>query len=116
MGLGEAPHFTYADGWMWALTDQTPEKEQLALELVEYLSEDEFLAPWIEEAGYLPTRRLTTDGEADESVTSVVEASQPIPSVDTLTRLGPSMQEALIRVLNGEQPEEVARSIIEDIR
>ena len=116
MGLGEAPHFTYADGWMWALTDQTPEKEQLALELVEYLSEDEFLAPWIEEAGYLPTRRLTTDGDADESVTSVVEASQPIPSVDTLTRLGPSMQEALIRVLNGEQPEEVARSIIEDIR
>ena len=112
MGLGEEPHFTFSDGWMWALTGQAPENQQLAMDLAQYLTEDEFLAPWIADAGYLPTHRITTSDQVDTTVQDVIQASQPLPSADVVATLGPLMQEAVTRVLNGEQPEAVARDII----
>lgn len=115
MGLGEDPHFTFSNGWMWALTGQTPEKQQLAMDLAEYLTEDEFLSPWITDAGYLPTRRITNSEQVDETVQDVIQAAQPTPSADVVAVLGPLLQEAVIRVLNGEQPEAVARSVIEKL-
>ncbi len=115
MGLGEEPHFTFSKGWMWSLTGQTPEKQQLAMDLAEYLTADEFLAPWVTDAGYLPTRRITTSEQVDETVQDVIQASQPAPSADVVAVLGPLLQEAVIRVLNGEQPEAVARSVIEKL-
>jgi ABC-type glycerol-3-phosphate transport system substrate-binding protein len=115
MGLGEEPHFTFSDGWMWTLSSETPEKQQLALELAEYLSADEFLAPWTLEAGYLPTHRINTPDQVDETVLDVIQASFPVPSADVISVLGPLMQEAVISVLNGEQPETVARSVIEKL-
>ena len=116
MSLGEENHYTFTNGWLWAIPGQTPEQQQLSLELAEYLTQDEFLVPWTKEAGYLPTRRLSGIEPVDETVTAVIDAAQPIPSADTIQVLGPLMQEAVIRVLNGEEPEAVARSIIEKLR
>jgi ABC-type glycerol-3-phosphate transport system substrate-binding protein len=115
MSLGEEPHFTFSDGWMWALTGQTTEKQQLAMELAQYLTADEFLTPWVTETGYLPTRLVNTSDQADETVQDVIQASRPIPSAEVMTVLGPLLQEAVNRVLNGEQPEAVARSVIEKL-
>jgi ABC-type glycerol-3-phosphate transport system substrate-binding protein len=116
MGLGEEPHFTFSNGWMWTLTGQTPEKQQLAMELAEYLTMDEFLSPWVTDAGYLPTRRITSSEQVDETVQDVIQASQTIPSADVVAVLGPLLQEAVTRVLNGEQPEAVARTVIEKLQ
>jgi ABC-type glycerol-3-phosphate transport system substrate-binding protein len=116
MSLGEESYYTFATGWVWALTSQTGENQELAVELAEYLTEDEFLAAWLEETGYLPTRALTVEGEVDETINAVIEASYPLPSEDTLNALGPLMQQALVRVLNGEQPQAVARSVVEELR
>ena len=116
MSQGEEAYFTFATGWMWSLTSQTGENQQLSIELAEFLTEDEFLAPWTEETGYLPTHVFTENGEIDEAVTAVIEASHPAPSADTMLVLGPALRDALIRVLNGEQPEAVARSVVEDLR
>ena len=116
MGLGEEPHFTFSNGWMWALTGQTPEKQQLAMDLAEYITADEFLSPWVTDAGYLPTRRITSSEQADETLQDVIQASQPTPSADVVAALGPLLQDAVTRVLNGEQPEAVARSVIENLR
>lgn len=115
MGLGEEPHFTFSNGWTWALTGQTPEKQELARDLAEYLTADEFLSSWVTDAGYLPTRRTTNAEQADETVQDVIQASQPMPSADVVAALGPLLQEAVTRVLNGEQPEAVARSVIEKL-
>ena len=115
MGLGENPHFTFSNGWMWALTGQTPEKQQLAMDLAEYLTADEFLSPWITDAGYLPTRLITNSEQVDETVQDVIQAAQPAPSADVVAVLGLLLQEAVIRVLSGEQPEAVARSVIEKL-
>jgi ABC-type glycerol-3-phosphate transport system substrate-binding protein len=115
MGLGEEPHFTFSDGWMWALTDQTPEKQQLTMDLAQYLTTDEFLARWVTETGYLPTHRVSTADQADATIQDVIQASLPLPSAEVVATLGPLMQEAVTRVLNGEQPEAVARSVIEKL-
>jgi ABC-type glycerol-3-phosphate transport system substrate-binding protein len=116
MGLGVEPHFTFSNGWMWAFTGQTPEKQQLAAELAAYLTADDFLSTWTTQAGYLPTHRPGASDQVDEIVLSVIQASQPLPSADVVSILGPLLQEAVTRVLNGEQPEAVARSVIEKLQ
>ena len=113
-GLGDLP-FAYATGWVWALAGSDPEKQQLAVELAEYLVAEDFIAEWTRATGYLPTRpSIVEDG--DRTLTAIIESAHPIPSRDVLAVVGPLMQEALTRVLNGEQPEDVAASIVEKLR
>jgi multiple sugar transport system substrate-binding protein len=113
-GLEEIP-FSYATGWVWALAGSDPENQQLAVELAEFLVAEDFLAEWTRETGYLPTRPSIVK-EGDRTLTAILESAHPIPSRDVLAVLGPLMQEALTRVLNGEQPEDVAVSIVEKLR
>ena len=113
-GLGDLP-FSYATGWVWALAGSDPEKQQLAVELAEFLVAEDFIAEWTRATGYLPTRpSIVEDG--DRTLTAILESAHPIPSRDVLAVVGPLMQEALTRVLNGEQPEDVAASIVEKLR
>jgi multiple sugar transport system substrate-binding protein len=113
-GIGEIP-FSYATGWVWALAGSEPEKQQLAVQLAEFLVAEDFIAEWTRATGYLPTRPSIVE-EGDRALTAIIESAQPIPSRDVLAVLGPLMQEALTRVLNGEQPEDVAASIVEKLR
>ena len=46
----------------------------------------------------------------------VIQAAQLAPSNEVFLALGPLMQEAIARVLDGEQPEAVARSVIEKLK
>jgi len=48
-------------------------------------------------------------------MTAILESAQLIPSNEVISVLGPLMQDALVRVLNGEKPEVVAASIIEQL-
>ena len=113
-GLDQVP-FSYATGWVWALAGADPENQQLAVELAEYLVDDNFLAQLTSETGYLPTRPSTVE-TSDRTMTAILESAHPLPSNDVLVALGPLMQEALTRVLNGEPPEEVVGSILETFR
>jgi multiple sugar transport system substrate-binding protein len=110
-GLDQAA-FSYATGWVWALAGAEPETQQLAAELAEYLVAEGFIAEMTRLTGYLPTRPSIVD-EGDRTMTAVLESAHPIPSSDVLAVLGPLMQEALTRVLNGEEPEDVAASVID---
>ena len=105
-----APH-AFANGWMWALAGSEPEKQQIAVELAEYLIDDVFLNEWIREAGYLPTR-LSQNTE----VNGILESAQAIPSNDAIAVLGPIMNQALSRVLNGEQIEVIVRDALEQVK
>lgn len=115
MGL-DVDHLTFATGWVWALTSQKPEMQALSLELAEYLMAEDFLPRWISETGYLPTYPASVTGPAGESVTPVIQAAQLAPSDELMQALGPLMQEAILRVLDGEQPDVVARSIVEKLK
>jgi ABC-type glycerol-3-phosphate transport system substrate-binding protein len=113
-GLGELP-LSYATGWVWALAGADPENQQLAVELAEFLVADEFLGELTRETGYLPTRPSIVE-QGDRTMTAILESARPAPSSDVLAILGPLMQEALVRVLNGEPPEDVAVSVSERLR
>jgi ABC-type glycerol-3-phosphate transport system substrate-binding protein len=113
-GLSEVS-FSYATGWVWALAGANPENQQLAVELAEYLVADEFISEWTRLTGYLPTRPSSVE-EDDRTMTAILESAHPIPSNDVLAILGPLMQEAVTRVLNGEQPEDVAASVVEKLK
>lgn len=113
-GLGELP-YSYATGWVWALAGAAPENQQIAVELAEFLVADDFLGELTRETGYLPTRPSMVE-EGDRTLTAILESAHPIPSSEVLAILGPLMQEALTRVLNGEPAEDVAGSVIERLR
>jgi multiple sugar transport system substrate-binding protein len=113
-GLTEEP-FAYATGWVWALAGSNPENQQLAVELAEHLVATDFIGEWTRETGYLPTRPSTLQ-EENRSIMAILDSAHPIPSNDVLAVLGPLMQEALTRVLNGEQPEAVAESVVQKLR
>jgi len=104
------PH-VFANGWVWALAGADSENQQVAMELAEYLSADDFLSEWASEMNYFPTRI-----SQDEEMNAIFESAQAIPSNDVLAILGPLMQEALTRVLNGEQAAVVAGSVIEKLK
>ena len=108
--LNGTPH-TFAPGWIWALAGSDPENQQVATELAEYLIADEFIGNWLEKTGYLPTR-LSQDVE----VNAILESAQLMPANDVLLVLGPIMNQALIRVLNGDQVESVVRSVMEQVQ
>jgi ABC-type glycerol-3-phosphate transport system substrate-binding protein len=114
LGLDETP-YSFSTGWMWALAGSDTEKQALAVELAEYLVADEFIGEWTRESGYLPTRPSSVD-EEDPILTALIESAQPLPSNEVLSVLGQLMQDALIRVLNGEQPEDVAASVVETLQ
>jgi ABC-type glycerol-3-phosphate transport system substrate-binding protein len=113
-GLDEMS-FSYSTGWVWALAGADPENQQLAVELAEFLVEEDFLAEWTRATGYLPTRPSIVQ-EGDRTTTAILESANPIPPNDVLAVLGPLMQDALTRVLNGEQPEDVAASVVDTLR
>jgi ABC-type glycerol-3-phosphate transport system substrate-binding protein len=108
-GLDEVP-FSYATGWVWALAGSNPENQQLAVQLAEHLVAENFIGEWTRATGYLPTRPSTVE-ENDRTMAAILESAHPIPSNEVLAILGPLMQEALTRVLNGEKPEVVAESV-----
>jgi ABC-type glycerol-3-phosphate transport system substrate-binding protein len=113
-GIEDVP-FSFATGWVWALAGSNPENQQLAVELAEYLVEAEFIGEWTRATGYLTTRPSTLE-ESERTMAAILESAHPIPSNDVLAVLGPLMQEALTRVLNGEQPEAVAESVVQKLR
>jgi len=113
-GLDEAS-YSFATGWMWSLAGSNAENQALAVELAEYLIADEFLGEWTRAAGYLPTRPSSVDGQ-DPTLAALIESAKPIPSNDVLSVLGQLMQDAMIRVLNGERPAVVAGGVVDSIK
>jgi ABC-type glycerol-3-phosphate transport system substrate-binding protein len=113
-GLDEMS-FSYATGWIWALAGTNAENQQLAVELAEYLVAEDFLEEFTQETGYLATRPSIVE-QGDRTMTAILESAHPVPARDVLAVLGPLMQEALTRVLNGEAPEDVAGSVVEKLR
>lgn len=119
LGLDNA-HYSLGDGWVWALAGSSVENQPLAVEMASYLVDSGFMSEWTRASGVLPTRPQALDGwEGDElkvSINEVLQSAHPIPPKDVMSVVGPLLQGALIRIFNGEQPEAVARSVIEDLK
>ena len=112
--------YSLGDGWVWALAGSHADNQHLAVELASYLVEGDFMSEWTREAGYLPTRPQALNGWGDEelqgSIEAVLQSAHPLPPEEIVSVVGPLLQGALVRILNGDQPEVVAGSVIEDLK
>ncbi len=95
--------FTLATGWVWAIASPLPERQMLAAQLAEFLSESHFLASWTHATGYMPPRpsALETWGEVGlrRLVGDVSKSAHLYPSADVLPSLAPPLTEATIEML-----------------
>lgn len=98
--------FSLADGWVWALTANDPDRQLLAVQLAEYLTTSEYLASWTEAAGLIPPRPSSLaawENPAQQALLSqIAPAAQLIPPSSLVTLLGPILQQATISVLKAE--------------
>lgn len=119
LGLNNT-HYSPGDGWVWALAGSHADNQPLAVELASFLVESAFMSEWTWAAGYLPTRPQALGAWADEelrtSLNEVLQSAHPLPPEEVVSVVGPLLQEALVRIFNGDQPEVVARSVIEALK
>lgn len=115
----ENGHYTLGDGWVWALAGSNDENQPLAVELASYLVESGFMSEWTRAAGILPTRPQALsqwDATLRTPLHETLQSAHPLPPEDAVAVAGPLLQGALIRLFNGESPEVVARSVVEELK
>ena len=95
--------YTLAHGWAWALVSTNPEAQRLSVELVEFLTESDFMAAWSQSAGYLPARASAlASWQSDipvEMGAEILNSAELIPPADVLNILGPPLQIATAEIL-----------------
>lgn len=119
LGLDNVP-YSVGNGWVWALAGSNADNQPLAVELASHLVESDYMSEWTYASGYLPTRPFALDGWQDDTVTNAIDevllSAHPEPSPEVISLFGPIIQEALIRIFNGEQADVVARSVVESLK
>jgi ABC-type glycerol-3-phosphate transport system substrate-binding protein len=106
--------FTLADGWIWALATPQDRLKDQSIDLIEFLSNPEFLAEWTQANGYLPTRPSGLEAwppsPLRELILETTASAQIIPPTNVIATLGPQLQEATVQVLKQQlDPSTAAR-------
>jgi ABC-type glycerol-3-phosphate transport system substrate-binding protein len=112
--------FTLANGWSWALAGQEPERNELSIQLAEFLIDKDFMAAWTLAAGYLPPRVDALQSWADVDLRRAVEqisfSAQLIPPADLISSLGPELAQAVVLVLKAEgDPQTAAQTVMDQV-
>ena len=91
--------------WSWAIVTQDPDRQDLAGQLITWLSQPEFLGPWTYALGMLPptTSALAQwpTGAHSSLAYNLVSIAQPQPSAEVLATFGPPFHTAIEAVLDG---------------
>lgn len=111
---------TLVDGWFWTMTQPQPEKRQATVDLVEVLTEENFLAQLAATSELIPVR-LSPSVVEDTNLNLVAEiaaAGQPIPDGLLLVTISPAMQGSLQSLFGGSNQtiDEIARQASEKIQ
>jgi len=109
---------TLANGWVWALSDPSPERRAIAVRLAEFLVQGNFLAEWSAAVGYLPTRSSALVSWPDQNqrglINQVVLSAQLRPSSDLMASLGPVLADATQQVIKRQNdPVQAAQAAAE---
>jgi ABC-type glycerol-3-phosphate transport system substrate-binding protein len=70
---GGRPTVALTRGWVWAVSETDPRVQEVSIRLAQFLTEDDFLAQWTEENGFLPTRPSALDAWENQSLRTLVE-------------------------------------------
>lgn len=113
--------YTLANGWMWAIADPDPQRRTLSVRLAAYLSASEFLAPWSQAAGYLPTRlsvlNAWSDANLRDALSQIILSAHIPPPNPALDSLRPVLLFATQQVLKQQaDPATAATAAVEQLR
>lgn len=91
--------------WSWAITTEDRGQQALALQLVTWLTEPDFLGAWTEELALIPPSLPALDTWSDGPRSTLASLLFPIglprPSEETLATFGPPFHTAVTAVLTG---------------
>ena len=118
MPTKEGKAFAYADGYVWCVIPSDPGSEEIAVELIEFLTAGEYLSSWSKEAGYLPVRPSGLDEWESESYFSTLGQLLPaavlIPDRYHLHEFGSGIRDAVVAVLKDQaEPLIVISNLVE---
>jgi len=110
--------YTFATGWVWSLVSSDPERQELVAELVEFLTQSEYLGEWNHASGYLPPRPsavITWENEAFyNTLVQIGSSAHLAPSTEIIQILGPILSENTVDVLKEQtDPATAAQNAID---
>jgi ABC-type glycerol-3-phosphate transport system substrate-binding protein len=111
---------TLSRGYAWVLTTRDPNRQDLAVKLLEWLMRPANVAAWSRAAGRLPTRRGAFEQMARDPYVifmhDQLEYAVPYASSDTHQQIYRAMQQAINAVLiDGVLPETAAQGILQTV-
>ncbi len=112
--------YTISTGWVWSLAGSQIRNQAAAVQLAEFLTENDFMAQWTAAAGYLPTRISALSAWSDTSkrifTGQVILSAHPYPPVDVLASLAPALRQATVQVLNKQgEPASLAQEAVNSL-
>lgn len=109
--LSEQPYIL-ARGWIWCLADNDPRIAEQALKLAEFLVDEEFIAKWSQDIGYLPVRPSSLAAWQENPdlniISKIVIAAHSRPDNELISQMGPIFRDAIKSVLSQEKTGEAA--------
>jgi len=126
-GFGPVPTETGAPatmsrGWAFVIVTDSPERQEAAARLIEWLMAPQNLAEWSEATSHLPTRRAAlqlTDwpGEYADFLESQLESAFYRPSSPEFEKVARPLQVAVEDVLSGERtPRQAATQAVDSLQ
>ena len=110
--------FTYADGWVWAISDPNVSQHPASAKLAEFLTEADFLKNWSPEAGVFPVRPSSLQGWQNQNVSlllgQVALSARIKPRNEIISTIGPLIEDQLIQVITGKTTAELASQTVID--
>ena len=115
------PSRTTITGLAWAISSPAPERQQMAINLLNSLEETEFLAQWSEAFGILPARPSALGQWKNETLKPALEnisnAAMLFPANEIVSSLGPILRNATLSVLrDNAEPKDAAEISVESIQ
>jgi hypothetical protein len=116
-----SPGMTLTDAWVWALGSQEPQRQELAVALIAYLSDTQFLAKWSEALKALPPRPSALGSWEETSLKPALEkmASGAIlyPPDSVMNNIGPILRNATLMILRDNADlVETAKQAVESVK
>jgi ABC-type glycerol-3-phosphate transport system substrate-binding protein len=106
------PGFSLSKTWTWAIATTDPDRQRLALELIDWLSEPEFLGPWTQALHLLPPDSMSLDqwssGTQKDLVEQIALAAVAYPGPEELATFGPVLYSAVQAVIASDLPPSTA--------
>lgn len=116
-----SPNKTLTDAWVWALGSEEPQRQALAVALIEHLSDTQFMAEWSEALKTLPAKASAMGSWKEIALKPALEkmASGAIlyPPDAILNNIGPILRNATLLILrDNASVVETARQAVEAVK